>query len=64
MPMLSIDGSEIYYEECGEGYPVLLFAPGFFGITDRALAQQSVPSWCCPGLARPYTCIFSAFSRD
>lgn len=29
MPILSVEGGEIYYERSGEGYPVLLFAPGF-----------------------------------
>jgi pimeloyl-ACP methyl ester carboxylesterase len=28
MPMLKLLDAEIYYEECGSGYPVLLFAPG------------------------------------
>jgi pimeloyl-ACP methyl ester carboxylesterase len=31
MPVLSLDDGEIYYEETGKGYPVLLFAPGFLG---------------------------------
>jgi pimeloyl-ACP methyl ester carboxylesterase len=29
MPFLTVPGGEIYYEVAGEGYPVLLFAPGF-----------------------------------
>lgn len=29
MPLLKIPAGEIYYETCGSGYPVLLFAPGF-----------------------------------
>lgn len=28
MPVLELDDAEIYYEEFGEGYPILLFAPG------------------------------------
>jgi pimeloyl-ACP methyl ester carboxylesterase len=28
MPILKRDGAEIYYEEYGSGYPILLFAPG------------------------------------
>jgi pimeloyl-ACP methyl ester carboxylesterase len=31
MPVLSVNDGEIFYEESGEGYPVLLFAPGFLG---------------------------------
>jgi pimeloyl-ACP methyl ester carboxylesterase len=48
--MLSIDGSEIYYEECGEGYPVLLFAPGFLG--SRIERWRSNPSR--PGIAQDW----------
>ena len=28
MPVLKRDDAEIYFEEFGSGYPVLLFAPG------------------------------------
>ncbi|MBB3458706.1 pimeloyl-ACP methyl ester carboxylesterase [Rhizobium sp. BK313] len=31
MPILSVNDGEIFYEESGQGYPVLLFAPGFLG---------------------------------
>jgi pimeloyl-ACP methyl ester carboxylesterase len=31
MPILSVNDGEIFYEESGRGYPVLLFAPGFLG---------------------------------
>ena len=29
MPFLQVEHGEIYYEDHGSGYPVLLFAPGF-----------------------------------
>src|SRR4030095_10065394 len=29
MPVLKVPSGEIHYEEYGNGYPVLLFAPGF-----------------------------------
>ena len=34
MPVLKRPDGEIYYEEYGQGYPVLLFAPG--GMRSRA----------------------------
>jgi len=42
MPILSVDGGEIYYEQSGEGYPVLLFAPGF--LSSRIERWHSNPS--------------------
>lgn len=48
MPFLKRDDSEIYYEEFGDGFPVLLFAPG--GMRSR------IDMWHSPvqGEARPW----------
>ena len=48
MAVLKRDGASIYYEEFGEGYPVLLFAPG--GMRSR------IDFWHAPpgGPARPW----------
>jgi pimeloyl-ACP methyl ester carboxylesterase len=42
MPVLAIDKGELYYEVSGEGYPVLLFAPGF--LSSRIERWRSNPS--------------------
>ncbi len=41
MPVLKLDDAEIHYEEYGEGYPVLLFAPG--GMRSRCEMWHSPP---------------------
>ncbi|MDE1996809.1 MAG: alpha/beta fold hydrolase [Rhizobiaceae bacterium] len=53
MPLLSLDDAEIYYEVSGNGYSVLLFAPGF--LSSRIERWQTNPSkpgvaqdWCDP----------------
>src|SRR5258705_5503522 len=48
MPVLKRDDAEIYFEEFGSGYPVLLFAPG--GLRSR------IEMWHAPaeGPARPW----------
>ena len=53
MPTLPIDRGEIYYEDVGTGYPVLLFAPGF--LSSRMERWRSNPArpgvahdWCDP----------------
>ena len=49
MPVLKRDDAEIYFEEYGSGYPVLLFAPG--GLRSR------IEMWHAPaqGPARPWS---------
>jgi len=53
MPVLSRPDSEIYYEVHGEGYPVLIFAPGGLR-SELAFWRQSpsnpdaVPAWMNP----------------
>ncbi len=41
MSVLKLEDAEIYYEEFGEGYPVLLFAPG--GMRSRSDMWHSPP---------------------
>jgi pimeloyl-ACP methyl ester carboxylesterase len=44
MPILGRNDAEIYYEESGNGYPVLLFAPGFLSSRiDRWKTNPSKP---------------------
>ncbi len=42
MPFLSVPHGQIYYEDTGKGYPVLLFAPGF--LSSRIERWQTNPS--------------------
>ena len=48
MPVLKRDDAEIYFEEFGSGYPVLLFAPG--GLRSRIEMWHAPPE----GPARPW----------
>jgi pimeloyl-ACP methyl ester carboxylesterase len=48
MPVLQRDDAEIYFEELGSGYPVLLFAPG--GLRSRIEMWHPPPE----GPARPW----------
>jgi pimeloyl-ACP methyl ester carboxylesterase len=48
MPVLSLDDAQIYFEEYGDGYPVLLFAPG--GMRSRIELWHAPPG----GPPRPW----------
>jgi pimeloyl-ACP methyl ester carboxylesterase len=50
MPFLTVPGGQIYYEDHGTGYPVLLFAPGF--LSSRIERWRSNPSR--PGVAQDW----------
>jgi pimeloyl-ACP methyl ester carboxylesterase len=50
MPFLTVPGGQIHYEVEGEGYPVLLFAPGF--LSSRIERWRSNPAK--PGVAQDW----------
>jgi pimeloyl-ACP methyl ester carboxylesterase len=50
MPFLTVPGGQIHYEVAGEGYPVLLFAPGF--LSSRIERWRSNPAK--PGVAQDW----------
>ena len=60
MSIFSIPGGEIYYEEHGSGYPVLLFAPGF--LSSRIERWKINPAK--PGMAKDWLDPISALSGN
>lgn len=50
MAFLPVDGGQVYYEDHGAGYPVLLFAPGF--LSSRIERWRSNPAR--PGVAQDW----------
>lgn len=60
MPMMPVDGGEIYYEEHGSGEPVLLFAPGF--LSSRIERWKTNPAR--PGVAQDWLDPITALAPD
>jgi hypothetical protein len=51
MPVLKRDDAEIYFEEFGNGYPVLLFAPG--GLRSRIEVWHAPPEGTIERMSLP-----------